>query len=115
MDNRQRRQAENEIRFRAVNENIESLGEELFSGQASGARAWDFVCECHRATCTEQVPLSVPEYETVRASGRRFVVAPSAEHVDRAVEEVVDRSTRYWVVEKTGEPGAAAEAADPRD
>jgi hypothetical protein len=33
-------------------------------------------------------------------------------HTD--VEHVVDMSTRYWVVEKTGESGELAEEHDPR-
>jgi hypothetical protein len=31
------------------------------------------------------------------------------------IENVVDMTTRYWVVEKTEEAGDVAEAADPRD
>lgn len=114
MDARRERQARNENAFRSINEKIEDLGEELL-GQDRGERPYDFVCECHDVECTERVVLTVSEYEAVRDSGRRFVVAPSPEHVDMAIENVVDMSSRYWVVEKTDEAGEVAEAADPRE
>lgn len=115
MDERRQRQAENENRFRSINERIEDIGEQLFDDPAEGAKVWDFVCECHREDCVERLALTVAEYEAVRADGRRFVVAPSPDHVDMNVENVVDMSTRYWVVEKTGESGEIAQASDPRD
>ena len=114
MDERRERQAKNEIVFRSINERIEDLGEELL-GQERGERPYDFVCECHNTECTERIVLTVAEYEAVRESGRRFVVAPSPEHVNMTIENVIDMSSRYWVVEKTDESGEIAEAADPRE
>jgi hypothetical protein len=114
VNERDRRFAENEMMFRSVNENIEAVGEELL-GESPEAKVWDFLCECHDVECGAHVPMTPPEYEAVRASGRRFVVAPSDEHVNTEVERVVDRSTRYWVVEKVGEAGEIAEESDPRD
>jgi hypothetical protein len=101
--------------FRSINERIEALGEELFDRDSEGTRVWDFVCECHRADCVERVALTIPEYEAIRADGKRFLVAAAPEHVDTEIENVVDMSTRYWVVEKTDESGEAAAAEDPRD
>lgn len=114
MDARRERQAKNEMLFRSINEKIEDLGD-AWLGQGRGERAYDFVCECQDAACTTPIALTVREYETIRANGRRFVVAPSAEHVDMTIENVVDMSSRYWVVEKTDESGELAEANDPRD
>jgi hypothetical protein len=114
MDARRRRQAENEMLFRSINERIEDLSEE-FLDRGEGGRAYDFVCECQNTECTVQVALTVAEYEAVRESGRQFIVAPSPDHVDMAIENVVDMSTRYWVVEKTDESGEIAEADDPRE
>jgi hypothetical protein len=114
VDDRRERQAKNEMLFRRINEQIEDLGESWL-GQESGERAYDFVCECQDTECTERIALTVAEYESIRASGRRFVVVPSAEHVDMTIENVVDMSSRYWVVEKTDESGDLAEAEDPRD
>ncbi len=113
MDERRERQAKNEMLFRSLNERIKQLGEELLS-QDDGERAWDFVCECENIACTEPVALTITEYEAVRENGRHFIVGPGAEHVDTNVENVVDMSSRYWIVEKTDESGELAEAEDPR-
>lgn len=113
MDERRRRQAENETLFRNVNERIEELVAGAFD-RREGIEAWDFVCECHDTGCTERLAMTIAEYEAVRAEGARFVVAPSPEHVDLRIEHVVDMSSRYWVVEKVGEPGEIAEEDDPR-
>jgi hypothetical protein len=111
---RDRRQGENEALFRRVNDRIEQLAEGAFDSGEEGARAWDFVCECYDKGCTERVALTIAEYEAVRAAGERFVVAPAPEHVDTSIENVVDMSSRYWVVEKTDQAAEAARADDPR-
>jgi hypothetical protein len=111
---RRRRQAENESLFRRVNERIEQLVEGAFDAGPDGARAWDFVCECHDKGCTERIALTITEYEAVRVVSERFVVAPAPEHVDTSIENVVDMSSRYWLVEKIEEAGEVARADDPR-
>jgi hypothetical protein len=58
--------------------------------------------------------MSFEEYETIRASGRRFLVAPADEHVRPSVKNVVERNDRYWVVEKKGDAGRSAAKTDPR-
>jgi hypothetical protein len=58
--------------------------------------------------------MTVPEYEGVRADPRRFFVAPSNAHVAPDVEEIVDTSSRYWVVTKIGVAADLAEADDTR-
>jgi hypothetical protein len=115
MDSRSERQAQNEALFRAVNERIEELVDETLERHTEGASVWDFVCECEDRECAQRIPLTRTEYEAIRADGRRFVVAPGPDHVDTSIENVVDMSTRYWVVEKIGEPGEFAEDHDPRD
>jgi hypothetical protein len=116
MDESRRRQAENELFFRSLNETIEHVGAEVFeSSEAEGAHVYDFVCECHDRDCVDRVALTVNEYERIRSESTQFVVAPADVHVDPAVEVVVDRSTRYWIVRKLGEAGRLAEAEDPRE
>ena len=115
MDARRERQAENELLFRRVNDRIEDLAEGLFDSGGDEPQAFDFVCECHRTECNLRLALTIAEYESVRADGRRFFVVPDPEHVDPTIEEVVDRSSRYWVVEKVGDSGELAEDEDPRD
>lgn len=114
MDDYSRLHAENELRFRTINEKVEELGEELFDDGSEAPRVYDFVCECDDAHCTERIAMTIAEYEALRAHAKRFVVAPAAKHVNEAIERVVDRSSRYWVVEKTGEAAEIADADDPR-
>jgi hypothetical protein len=114
VDARRQRQAENEMLFRSINERIEDLSQDMLPS-GGGERAYDFVCECQNTRCTRPVALTVREYESIRTDGRRFFVAPAPEHVDLRIENVVDRSTRYWVVEKIGESGEIAEAENPRE
>lgn len=112
MDERARRFTENELRFRSVNEEIDDLADDV--APEVEPQVWDFLCECHDATCRVHVPMTRREYSGVRANPRWFAVAPAADHVSGAVERVVDRSSRYWIVEKTGEAGELAEeAAEP--
>jgi hypothetical protein len=65
--------------------------------------AW--ICECARNACVERVQMSAEEYEAIRSSGTRFLVAPRDEHVSPHVERVVETMDHYWVVEKTGRAG----------
>ena len=109
MNPRDRRLAENEILFRQVNEGVE----ESASRHGDDDHVYDFYCECANADCTMHVHVTLAVYEEVRASGRRFVVLPG--HDLPEVEDVVERNEGFWVIEKQGEAGALADAADPRD
>src|SRR5438045_2099151 len=103
-----KRAAQNQALYREVNERIEELGE------GHGFSLLDFVCECAIETCAQRIALSVGEYEALRAMPTCFAVAPDEAHVVPGVERVVERSARYWVVEKVGVAGELAEALDPR-
>jgi hypothetical protein len=99
------RVAMNEATFRKVNEGMES-GQE-----PSGLLT--FVCECGRLGCNKLIALTRPEYEAVRANPRRFAIVDGHE-IDE-VEDVVERTDRFIVVEKRGEPEAeVVENTDPR-
>jgi hypothetical protein len=98
------RAAKNQSLFREVNERIEDL--------AANALFTTFVCECMDETCDQSVPLTVEEYERIRADGNRFFVLPS--HVVLELEEIVESTDRYVVVSKLGTGGAVAEHLDPR-
>ena len=109
MDERTHRVGENEIIYREVNERVLELNDRF--GTVEGPI--DFVCECGNGGCVERIELMREEYERVRASGRRFVVAPG--HQAPGLEDVVEETERFVVVEKrAGEPAAIAESADPR-
>jgi hypothetical protein len=108
MSEQDRRRAQNEAKFRTLNEEIKRLE----GDQWSGGRL-DLVCECSSATCMKVVTVPRDDYETVRASSTRFLVA--AGHEDPGIEGVVARHDHYVVVEKHGEAAAVAEETDPRE
>ena len=109
MTDREARLATNETIARDINEGIE---------EALAARSEEgfvrMVCECGHLDCERVVAISIEEYERVRADGSRFVVVE--EHVIPDVEDIVDRTDRFVVVQKReGTPSEVAEATDPRD
>jgi hypothetical protein len=107
---RERRIAANEAVHRSVNERIEDMN--LAIGHLAGSMT--VVCECGDAACTEQIDLTVPEYERIRAEPTLFVVRPG--HEAPNVEEVVERHEGFDVVRKRGGvPAQIAIEQDPRD
>ena len=51
----------------------------------------------------ERITVTSVTYEGVRAVPYRFIVAPSDEHFFPDVEEIVERHSDYWIVDKQGE------------
>jgi hypothetical protein len=106
----QARAARNQALFREINERIEGLNSD-FSTITPDAGNW--VCECANEACLGLVQMSVAEYEAVRAAPNRFFVMPDDGHVLPQVERIVERTERYWVVEKVGAAETVAKQADP--
>jgi hypothetical protein len=106
----ERRAAENQSLFRNVNEQIEELNEtfELYTPYGS------WTCECARMGCAEHVQMALAEYEALRQHPARFVVVASDAHVFLEVEQVVERTERYWIVEKVRSAGELAAELDER-
>jgi predicted ThiF/HesA family dinucleotide-utilizing enzyme len=99
------RVAMNEATFRKVNEGMEA-GQE-----PEGMLA--FLCECGRLGCNQLIELTRAEYEAVRSNARRFAIVDG--HQIEEVEEVMERTERYIVVEKRGKPESEiVEHTDPR-
>ena len=105
------RRARNEIAFREVNERIEEISRELTDRERPAVRL-ELVCECSRKDCTETLEATVAEYESVRTNPRHFLVLPGHEHAETA--PVVERTSRFLVVEKLEEEGQYAIEHDPR-
>lgn len=108
MDAREERLARNETLFRTVNENIE---ESASAGQPD-EHVFEFLCECSNIDCTLLLPMTVSEYEQIRADPRQFVVAPGHELPE--IETVVRRTSAYQVVLKVGEAAELVTEHDPR-
>ena len=99
----------NQLLFREINERVKELNE----GFSMVLPVGEWICECANDTCVERVEMSPQEYEAIRRDGARFFVAPSDEHIWADSQRITERHSRYWVVEKTGEPRGVAKRADP--
>jgi hypothetical protein len=104
------RAARNQATYREVNERVASLNAAFTALLPFG----EWICECFEDSCTERIELTSDEYEAVRASPTRFLVAPGERHVLPRIEDVIERNDRYWVVEKIGEAAAHVTGVDPR-
>ena len=87
---RDERLAQNEARFREINESAQPQRETQGVGR--------FVCECADNSCMAWLEIPAGEYAAVRANPRRFVVLPTHEIPD--VETIVERRDGYFVIEK---------------
>ena len=99
--------AKTESFFRNVNERIAESAERFGSEEA------EFVCECHDQSCVDRVEVRLPDYEAVRENPTRFILLPG--HENESIEQIVERSPRYRVVEKVnGTIAAIVSRLDPR-
>jgi len=105
---RQRRIAENESRFREINERLEA---DLKRIPDDGSEA-DFVCECGRTDCTQAVPMTIEDYERVRQDALLFAIVPGHEFED--AEDVISATAAYAVVRKKPATAPIVEASNPR-
>ena len=105
---RDRRLAENEIRFRALNERLRA-GSGTWS---PGEGALELVCECGDEDCTDAIGMTPRDYEAVRSDEAQFMVVAGHERLD--VEVVVADRGDWFVVRKRGEAAELAAETDPR-
>jgi hypothetical protein len=107
-DERATRLAENEARFRVINDRVERDLEHV----ADPDELLPFICECARRTCDATIELSRAEYERVREQPILFAAAPGHEILD--VEDVIERHERYHVIRKHPETWEIVERTNPR-
>jgi hypothetical protein len=100
--------ARNEVLYRAVNERIEAVSQTV-----PGNEPIEFLCECDRRDCRENVNVTRTEYEAVRAVPTHFILLP--DHQDPRIEHIAFANERFLVVEKEGKAARRAEESDPRD
>ena len=105
LDARKRRIAENEARFREINDR---LNEDLRSLSLGDGETVDFVCECGKAECADTVAVTLDEYGHARDDDLMFVVLPGHEIPD--AEDVLARTDRYFVVRKHAESAPIVES-----
>jgi hypothetical protein len=108
-DDRAAQLAENEARFRAINDRVERDLEQVVDDLDE---LLPFICECAMRTCNATIEMSRAEYEHVREQSILFAVAPGHQILD--VEDVVERHERYVVVRKHPPTWEIAQRTDPR-
>ena len=108
MQARDRRLAENEVRFRALNERLRDSSGTWGPGEG----VLELVCECGDADCTRALQLTPRDYEAVRSDEAQFIVAPG--HERTKVEDVVAEHAGWILVRKRGEAAEFAAETDPR-
>jgi hypothetical protein len=85
----------NEQAFKSYNERRAAAEE---AGDVRPDEPVPFACECDDPACGRAIEIAVAEYEHAVAPVDRFVVVPG--HEDPAVEVVVERNERYFIVSK---------------
>lgn len=103
----ERRQIENEMIFRRINEKV---GDDLDAldamhiedGNVDLIRNEDltlnFKCECSDENCEVRIPMPLSEYQEIHTDRDTFIVMPN--HQVDPIEEVVKESSLYNVVKK---------------
>jgi hypothetical protein len=101
------RPGEVERLFREVNERVRELNETLEPLVEYGSWA----CECADPGCLERIDMTPAEYAELREQPTHFAIGPAEKHFDPAVETLVRKTDRFWVVEKRGEAADIARRA----
>jgi hypothetical protein len=111
----ERRQIENEMIFRRVNEavgiGLDSLDAmHIADGNPDLVRTDDvlleFKCECSDENCDARIPIQLSVYQKIHLNRDRFII--KLKHQVNAIEKVILTEAGYSVVEKnnaTTEPG----------
>jgi hypothetical protein len=109
VDKRAERIGANEALFRSINENLEDLNDAM----APLTGTFEIVCECGSVDCTEQLRVTLTEYERVRSDPALFLIR--AGHSVPGVEDVVGTDHDYEIVRKReGGPAELARDLDER-
>jgi predicted DNA-binding protein (UPF0251 family) len=107
---RQVRAARNQSKWREINELA------LTNKRAEDPTFRTFACECADDSCSEEISLTVEEYEAVRRRPDHFIVTTGhvVSDVERVVTDAAADGARYQIVEKLGAAGRVATERDPR-
>ncbi len=96
---RSARAAENELVFRAVNEQILKMTERFRAELAD----IDIICECTDPGCVGTIRIAAEEFTRVERADDTFFVL--AGHEDATIEDVIERRDDYMIVRKHVPPG----------
>jgi thermostable 8-oxoguanine DNA glycosylase len=103
----ERRQIENEMIFRRINEQVGADLDTLDAmhiedGNPHLVRDDDvelhFQCECSDENCTARIPISLSRYRQIHLNRDMFIV--KLKHQVQEIEDVVSSEARYCIVKK---------------
>jgi hypothetical protein len=113
----ERRLAENEVIFRALNESVKN-GVEAVNAAAEeagsapmhfdGTQPLFFYCECSSPTCTERIKITPDAYNTIHKARDVFTLVPGHNNPD--IEDVTETTDEYFVVVKHVQPPTIKQA-----
>ena len=92
-----RRIANNEARFRAINERVTDTIERRSNEPVPRIMV---VCECAFEDCREMIDVSMEQYRHARSDARWFIVLP--DHVVPEAEVMVEACDNHWIIQKLG-------------
>ena len=107
ISNAERRQIENEMIFRQINEKVGAdLGAldamHVEDGHIELVRDKDmelqFKCECSDENCTDRIPMLLTKYQEIHLDRDTFIVRPN--HEVEPIEKVLEETDDYTVVKK---------------
>ena len=96
--------------YRQVNERVKEVNDQ----RALPEMPQHVICECAQSECSRLIAMTGLEYDTLRAHGTWFAIAPLEEHFFPEVERIVAKNGHYWIVEKFDQAGRIAEQLDSR-
>ena len=114
ISNAERRQIENEMIFRRINEKIGSDLDALDAMHVEDGHfdlvrdiniQVHFTCECSDENCSVRIPMLLTEYQEIHVDRNTFIVAP--DHQVDPIEKVLRTTAQFNVVKKnnsTDEP-----------
>ena len=110
----ERRQIENEMIFRRVNEKVvnelDELDAQLIKDDYPELTITDddmvlhFVCECSDENCIERIPVKLSKYQKLHKNRKVFILKHG--HEVKEIEEIIHTKNKYIVVEKNKTVGA---------
>jgi hypothetical protein len=71
-------------------------------------RPISWLCECANPICSAVLDASVQEYEAIHMVGAFLFVVASDDHYTPEIEQIVEHTDRYWIVEQIETRGERA-------
>jgi hypothetical protein len=107
-----RRNADNQKRYREVNERVTEANADFDLPAEGGRRIVEVLCECGDASCADRVEITRVTYERIRSDPETFVLTRA--HDQGLVEVVIERTPGYVIARNIGTAARIAVTGDPR-